>query len=105
MLGAILGGAVQAQQEALACYGQAIGLAFQITDDILDVVSTTGQLGKTAGKDAQAGKATYPGLLGMDEARRMQQHYYAASIGALASFDDTAGPLRHIARFIVERQN
>jgi geranylgeranyl diphosphate synthase, type II len=105
MLGAILGGAAQARQEYLSCYGQAIGLAFQITDDILDVVSTTEQLGKTVGKDARAGKATYPGLLGMDEARRMQQHYYAASLEALASFDEQAGPLRHIARVIVERQN
>jgi geranylgeranyl diphosphate synthase type II len=105
LLGAILGGAAGEQLTACGSYGESIGLAFQITDDILDVVSTTEQLGKTAGKDARAGKATYPGLLGMEEARRMQQHYYAASIEALASFDDKAGPLRHISRFIVERQN
>ena len=105
MLGAILGGATQAQQAALSRYGEAIGLAFQITDDILDVAGTSEQLGKTAGKDAQAGKATYPGLLGMEEARRMQQHYFELSLAALASYDDTAEPLRQIARVIVERNN
>ena len=105
MLGAILGGAAQARQQALACYGQAIGLAFQITDDILDVVSTTEQLGKTVGKDAQAGKATYPGLLGMDEARRMQLHYLALSLAALDGYDEKAEPLRAIGRVIVERNN
>jgi geranylgeranyl diphosphate synthase, type II len=105
MLGAILGGAAQARQQAIACYGQAIGLAFQITDDILDVVSTTEQLGKTVGKDAQAGKATYPGLLGMEEARRMQQHYLALSLAALDGYDEKAEPLREIGRVIVERNN
>jgi geranylgeranyl diphosphate synthase type II len=105
MLGAILGGATQARQADLSRYGEAIGLAFQITDDILDVVSTSEQLGKTVGKDAQAGKATYPGLLGMEEARRMQQHYFELSLAALASYDDTAEPLRQIARVIVERNN
>ena len=105
MLGAILGGATQARQADLSRYGEAIGLAFQITDDILDVVSTSEQLGKTAGKDAQEGKATYPSLLGMEEARRMQQHYFELSLAALALYDDTAEPLRQIARVIVERNN
>jgi geranylgeranyl diphosphate synthase type II len=105
MLGAILGGATQARQADLSLYGEAIGLAFQITDDILDVVSTSEQLGKTAGKDAQAGKATYPILLGMEEARRMQRHYFELSLAALASYDDKAEPLRQIARVIVERNN
>jgi len=105
MLGAILGGATQARQADLSRYGEAIGLAFQITDDILDVVSTSEQLGKTAGKDAQAGKATYPSLLGMEEARRMQQHYFELSLAALASYDDAAEPLRQIARVIVERNH
>ena len=105
MLGAILGGATQEQKQGFACYGQAIGLAFQITDDILDVVSTSEQLGKTVGKDAQAGKATYPGLLGMDEARRMQQHYLALSLDALAPYGEKAGPLRQLGLIIVERNN
>lgn len=105
LLGAILGGAEGRQRTACACYGESIGLAFQITDDILDVTGTTQQLGKTAGKDARAGKATYPGLLGIDEARRIQQRYYAASLEALANFDDAAEPLRQLARVIVERQN
>jgi geranylgeranyl diphosphate synthase type II len=105
MLGAILGGATQAQQAALSRYGEATGLAFQITDDILDVAGTSEQLGKTAGKDAQAGKATYPGLLGMEEARRMQRHYFELSLAALDTYDDTAEPLRHLARVIIERNN
>jgi geranylgeranyl diphosphate synthase, type II len=105
MLGAILGGSTQAERSALARYGEAIGLAFQITDDILDVVSTAEHLGKTVGKDAQAGKATYPGLLGMEEARRMQRRYYELSLAALASYDDAAEPLRQLARIIVERNN
>ena len=105
MLGAILGGATQAERAALSHYGEAIGLAFQITDDILDVVSTTERLGKTVGKDAQAGKATYPALLGMEESRRMQQRYFELSLAAVALYDDKADPLRHIARVIVERNN
>ena len=105
MLGAILGGAAPAQRQALSRYGQAIGLAFQITDDILDVTSTTEQLGKTPGKDARAGKATYPGLLGMAEARRMQQQYLDFSLAELQEFNENAEPLRHIARVMVQRSN
>jgi len=105
MLGAILGGAKPAQRQALSRFGQAIGLAFQITDDILDVTSTLEELGKTPGKDARAGKATYPGLLGMEEARRMQQRYLELSLDALQEFDEKAEPLRHIARNMVQRSN
>lgn len=105
MLGAILGGAGPAQQQALSLYGQAIGLAFQITDDILDITSSTEELGKTPGKDARAGKATYPGLLGMAEARRMQQQQLELSLAALAEFNEKAEPLRHIARIMVQRSN
>ena len=105
MLGAILGGAKPAQRQALSRFGQAIGLAFQITDDILDVTSTLEELGKTPGKDARAGKATYPGLLGMEEARRMQQRHLDLSLAALQEFDEKAEPLRHIARVMVQRSN
>jgi geranylgeranyl diphosphate synthase, type II len=105
MLGAILGGAAPDQRLALSRYGQAIGLAFQITDDILDVTSTRESLGKTPGKDARAGKATYPGLLGMAEALRMQQQQLDLSLAALAVFNEKAEPLRHIARVMVHRSN
>jgi len=105
MLGAILGGAEPEQRQALSRYGQAIGLAFQITDDILDVTSTLERLGKTPGKDARSGKATYPGLLGMAEALRMQQQQLDLSLAALAEFNEKAEPLRHIARVMVHRSN
>jgi geranylgeranyl diphosphate synthase type II len=103
LLGAILGGADAQHRECLATYGRSIGLAFQITDDILDVTSTAEQLGKTPGKDAQAGKATYPGLLGMDESRRLQHLYLEQAIAALSSLGEQAVPLRELARFMVLR--
>jgi geranylgeranyl diphosphate synthase type II len=103
LLGAVLAGADAGQRESLAAYGTAIGLAFQITDDILDVTSTAEQLGKTPGKDAQAGKATYPGLLGMDESRRLQQLYLDQALAALGGLDERAAPLRELAVFMVRR--
>lgn len=69
--GAVLGGACEAQVAALGRYAQAVGLAFQVIDDILDVTQTSEQLGKTAGKDVAVGKATYPSLLGLDASRRV----------------------------------
>ena len=105
MLGAILGGASQEQRGALSGYGTAIGLAFQITDDILDITSTPEQLGKTPGKDARSGKATYPALVGMEEARRLQEHYLERSLASLQKFGGAADPLRHIARMMVRRSS
>lgn len=68
-IGAVMGGAAPAEQAALRAYGEAIGLAFQIQDDILDATATDADLGKRAGKDAGRGKITYPSLLGLDGAR------------------------------------
>ena len=70
-LGAIYAGADDAQYAALSCYGEHVGLAFQIVDDILDVEESSEALGKTAGKDAQQQKITFPAVYGLDESRRM----------------------------------
>ena len=102
-LGAILGGSAKNQLKSLTQYGNAIGLAFQITDDILDVVGSTEKLGKKTGSDERLGKATYPDIMGMDEAKKMQTTLYRQALDAIKSFDDRAEPLRKIARIIIER--
>ena len=103
ILGAILAGSTSEQISRLRDYGAAIGLAFQITDDILDVTESTQNLGKTAGSDQKKNKATYPALHGLEEARKKQQALYAAALNALQAFDEKAEPLRCIARYIIER--
>ena len=102
-LGAILGGAEEKTIQCLKQYGMATGLAFQITDDILDVRGSTENLGKQIGSDNKKGKATYPGILGMDEAIKRQTVLFRQAIDALQSFDEKANPLRGIAKLIIER--
>ncbi len=102
-LGATLGGAEKITIQCLKQYGMATGLAFQITDDILDVRGSTENLGKQIGSDNKKGKATYPGILGMDEAIKKQAVLFQQAIDALQSFDEKANPLRGIAKLIVER--
>jgi geranylgeranyl diphosphate synthase type II len=102
-LGAILGGAEEKTIQCLKQYGMATGLAFQITDDILDVRGSTENLGKQIGSDNKKGKATYPGILGMDEAIKKQTVLFRQAIDALQSFDEKANPLRGIAKLIIER--
>ncbi|MFQ5533169.1 MAG: polyprenyl synthetase family protein, partial [Candidatus Methylomirabilales bacterium] len=102
--GAHLGGATPIQLEAITKYGKAVGLAFQIADDILDIEGEEALRGKKAGGDASRGKATYPALVGIDEAKREAQRLLQRALDAIASFDDKADPLREIARFIVSRK-
>ncbi len=102
--GAQLGGATVTQLEAITQYGKAMGLAFQIADDILDIEGEEALRGKRAGGDASRGKATYPALVGMDEARREAQRLLQEALDAIASFNQQADPLREIARFIVARK-
>ena len=90
--------------KALDTYGRAIGLAFQVRDDILDELGDTATLGKTIGSDARQSKATYTSLLGLDRAQVREQDLLRQSQLALRNFDDRADPLRAIARFIVERE-
>ena len=96
--------ASRSRLEALERYGEAIGLAFQIADDVLDVTATSDQLGKTAGKDAAAAKSTYPALLGVEGATARARGLVKEAIGALAEADLLTPELDWIARFSVERR-
>ncbi len=90
---------------ALAAYAQAIGLAFQVQDDILDVESDTATLGKRQGADIARDKPTYPALLGLDAAKAYALELRDQALNALQAFDASAEPLRALARFIVERRS
>ncbi len=103
--GAIIGQASEAQYQALTVYGNHIGLAFQIVDDLLNVLGTTEQLGKASGSDAKHSKATYPAFFGVEQTRAMAQETVQAAIDALADFDRQADPLRELARYIYSRTN
>ncbi|MDX2479711.1 MAG: polyprenyl synthetase family protein [Desulfuromusa sp.] len=102
-VGALLGGASGKQRRALCRYGEAAGLAFQIADDILDIVADPSQLGKDIGSDQQRGKATYPALLGLSGARQRASELRELAFSSLNIFGDTARPLREIAGYIVDR--
>jgi geranylgeranyl diphosphate synthase type II len=101
--GAVLGGADAQDLERLTRYGQAVGLAFQIVDDILDATEGAEQLGKTAGKDAAVGKATYVSVHGLGRAREMADRLLAEALLALAPFGARSELLATLARRIVER--
>ena len=103
--GAILAGEDGAARKALRDYAACIGLAFQIADDLLDHEGTEADLGKAVGKDAAAGKATFVGLLGAEEARWRAEALVDDAIAALSAFDEKAAPLRAVARYIVERRH
>jgi geranylgeranyl diphosphate synthase, type II len=103
--GALLGGATGSSLASMVTYGEAIGLAFQIADDILDIEGTTEQIGKDAGSDQERGKATYPAVVGIAEAKRRANELVEMAIDALASFDEKAEPLREVARYIVARKS
>ena len=102
-LGAIYAGASDLQYEALSIYGEHIGLAFQIVDDILDVEQTSAQLGKTAGKDAAQGKITFPAVYGLEVSREMADEQLELALSAVEPFGDRAHWLRELAALIVRR--
>jgi len=104
-MGAISARAPREAREALRAYGQRLGLAFQIKDDILDVEAPAEVLGKTAGKDQKSGKLTYPAVLGMDEAKKLLREAVADAKRALAPFDERAAMLRLLADFVAERES
>jgi geranylgeranyl pyrophosphate synthase len=91
------------QRDSLTRYAAAIGLAFQVQDDILDVESDTATLGKQQGADIAANKPTYPSILGMDGAKQKLRELHQEAFGALDVFGSEADLLRDIARFIVQR--
>ncbi len=103
--GAILGGAGERELAAMVRYGEAVGLAFQIADDILDIEGDTAQLGKDAGSDLARGKATYPSVIGIQESRRRAAELLEMAMDAIASFDESADPLRELARYVIERKS
>jgi farnesyl diphosphate synthase len=103
--GAIVAGADAAEQETMAEFGSAIGLAFQLADDLLDLTATAATLGKATGKDAAAGKATLVALHGPDWARRQLEGLVGQANDLLAPFGDRAALLREAARFVATRSS
>lgn len=104
-VGALLGGADDEQFAALTRYGGAAGLAFQIADDILDVVGDQSELGKDVGSDQARGKATYPSLLGLAEARQRASELCNLAVTSLTPLGGAAEMLQELARYIVNRTN
>jgi geranylgeranyl pyrophosphate synthase len=102
-LGAVAAGADPDQLGAFERYGHDIGLAFQIMDDVLDVTSTTATLGKTSGRDAVLGKSTYPGLLGVEDARRRARTLIDDGLDALRDHGLLTQELSQVANFMVTR--
>ena len=102
-LGALTAGADAGQLTALDTYGRRLGLAFQITDDLLDVCSHVAATGKRVGKDAEQGKLTFPGLLGVDESTRRAEQLISEACEALAPLATRAESLEALARYVLER--
>ena len=102
--GALTGKGSEAQVAALARYGRAIGLAFQIADDILDIEGDTELLGKTTGADEARGKVTYPAAVGLERSRQAANEMVNDALAALEGFDDRANPLRSLANYIITRK-
>ena len=102
--GGIYAGGEAEDIKCLRSFGQQVGLAFQIVDDVLDVTQTSEQLGKTAGKDTAAEKTTYPALFGIDESVKKADALIASAFTQLDPFGERAATLKEIARYLVERK-
>ncbi len=102
--GALLGKATETARQALTAYAHDLGLAFQIVDDLLDAEATSAELGKTAGKDAAAGKATFVSLLGAERARDQANMLVDQAVRHLDHFDGKAEPLADVARYVLARR-
>ena len=102
--GALLADTEQETAEAMATYGRHLGQAFQIVDDLLDVTSSVERLGKGAGKDAEAGKQTFPRCVGIEESRRLAASSAQQAVEALERFGSPAGDLRELAGYVLRRQ-
>ena len=101
--GALLGGANDQEMLALNAYASNIGLAFQVTDDILNIIGDPEKMGKAVGTDADRDKNTFPSLMGLSESREYARQLIEKALHAIVSFDKKAEPLRAIARYIIER--
>jgi geranylgeranyl diphosphate synthase type II len=104
-IGGIIGGASSAQLQSLTDYAEDIGLAFQIADDVLNMVGTREELGKDAGTDEKRGKKTYPSFFGIDGARQLGNECVERAVKRLEPFDHQADPLRRMATYIMSRRN
>jgi farnesyl diphosphate synthase len=105
LLGALAGrDIIAAEQDALAAYSRAIGLAFQVVDDVLDATADSATLGKTAGKDAAANKPTYVSILGLEPSKALAEQLRQQAHAALAPFGEHARRLRELADLIVQRK-
>lgn len=102
--GAILGGASEGDIKSFEQYGRDIGLAFQISDDILDIEGDSEHMGKPAGSDIERGKNTYPSIYGMEKSKIMLREIIDNAIEMLSAFNEKADPLRQIAVYIIERK-
>ena len=102
--GALLGGAGEADRAALSAYTEALGLAFQIADDLLDETGDAAEVGKKVGKDASAGKATFISVLGLEAARERADILAVQAVKVLECFGSRADLLREAARFVVGRR-
>lgn len=101
--GALLAEASQDRIRRLETYGESIGLAFQIVDDILDIESTTEEMGKPKGSDIQRGKMTYPRVFGIEKSKQKAKELINQALEAINTFDYKAEPLREIAKYIINR--
>lgn len=103
-IGGLVAGASAEQMENLGLYGRHIGLAFQIIDDVLDIVGQPELLGKTMGKDRTAQKATFPSVLGLEESKKLAHQHYEQGVQALEGFGERVEILRDLAKFIIFRK-
>ncbi len=104
-VGALYAGATEKRLRSLTLYGELVGLAFQIADDILDLTGTQEEIGKDVGSDLKKGKKTYPSFYGLDESRRRAREVADRAVAALRDLDKKADPLRELAKYIVTRVN
>jgi len=103
--GAIYARASEKRLKALTRYGERVGLAFQIADDILDIIGSQEEIGKDVGSDLRKGKKTFPSFYGLEESRRRAKEVSDQALAALKDFDRKADPLRELAKYIVTRVN
>ena len=103
--GALTGGGNRVEVTALTTYGEKFGLAFQITDDLLDVTGETAEMGKAAGMDEKRQKATYPAVLGLEATREWAERLVAEAVAALETFQAKAEPLRELAQYLLVRRS
>jgi len=102
-MGGICGGANERQLKCLREYGIKVGLGFQIADDILDVSASSVQLGKTSGKDARQGKATYPAIVGLDKSKKLAKKLADEAVAALKPFGKKSDTLRRLVTMLLNR--